>query len=271
MTQRLAAAAVVGWCLILQLSVTAAPKSPKRDEQRENEAVAEARRDLQDAQDDLKQAEKKAQGELRQWQQAVEELRQATARLSKVREQLEGEHAEITGLGSARSRLQQVTEEISRRSPSVLSAVVEQNAELRKQIAELEVQANQEGDLAARRAAIKALPDLRTRWTRLEEAALASHPETTTLVQQQKEARQEVQRAGERFEKAVETAPQWRDAQSSVTKARRDAERMEESADQALQQSVRARQRVAKARQHLEQKELQDRRDSNRPKPKKNN
>lgn len=251
-------------------SVTADQKQPssKQDEKRENEAVREAERDVEDARGKLKAAEGEAREASKAWKSALTERQAAAAALQEVRERLEAEHQESTGLAEARRRLKESAAELASVSRPILEKVHQLQPDVVSELAGLHEHLRQQDDPVLRREAATKIPPLTARLRELEREALRQDPQAAKLLETVDQQESRVRDSVKKFDLAVERDPNLRRAQQAFTMADRRAEQAEESAAKATRRVNDARNALAKAMERLQQKQLQDRRDDNR-KPKK--
>ncbi len=242
--------------------------APKQDEKRENEAVREAERDVEDAQEKLKQAEGAARDASKAWKSALMERQAALATLQKVRDRLEQEHEASTGLAAARQQLKDSAAELARVSRPILERVHLEQAEIVAELSALQEHLKQPDDPVLRREAATKIPPLTARLRELERAALLKDPPAAKLLETVDKHESRVRDAVKKFDLAVERDPELRTAQQTFAAADRRAEQAEESAAKVTRGLAEARSGLAKATARLQQKQLQDRRDDNR-KPKK--
>lgn len=245
-------------------------QAQKRDEQRENEAIRKAQAHLNDVQKALKQAEDELKSAQQKATQAIAKRQAATNSLQKVLDRLEAEHAEMTGLASARKAYAAMETEFEQESEPIL-------AELRKTT---EYQAltqkieNGKASLKAddsdidRAALARENLEAAQRLRELELAAFRRDPSLNRLLARVEQAQEEVRKASAKFEKAVERDSELKSARKAFEEAKSAQTQAENTLAKQSREVALARNNVTQAARILQQKKLADQRDTNRSKPK---
>uniref|UniRef100_A0A7C2JZN6 Uncharacterized protein n=1 Tax=Schlesneria paludicola TaxID=360056 RepID=A0A7C2JZN6_9PLAN len=244
--------------------------SPHEDERRENEAVQEAQRDLQEARDHQKEAEKELLAEQVKARQAAAAHKAATAALRKIEDRLESEHGEKTGLTAARSKLREAQAELDRLSKPIVERVHNEQSALVKAVerARQAIKPRDDESEESRSAAVAEHAKLTKQLRELERSALETDATVKPLLARVEAAEAGVQAALKKFESAVERDPELKSARKAIDAAKRDLEAAENAVAKAARAVAEARNKVAQANQKLNQKVADDMRDRN-PKKKK--
>jgi len=266
--------ALCGLCIGLSTGPVSAQKKPlpRQDEQRENAAVKEAQRDLQEARDKLRDAEKSLTQEQVQLRQANAAQKTATSAVQKVQDRLEEQHGERTGLVPARQKLKDVQIELDRASKSVLDRVHTEQKPLVEALdrAKQALKPSDDEIPQSRREAVAEHAKLSKQLRDAERQALEADATTKPLLQRVDAAESAVQAAVRKFEIAVERDGDLKAARQAFEKSKRDVDAAETSLTRSSRTVAEARNRLAQATQKLQQKQAADARDNNQPRKKSN-
>lgn len=249
----------------------------KKDERRENEAVRKARQDVKAAQDAETEAEKAARKSADELKSAGRALTQAARQLQTLRDSLEDKHSEGAGLAEARRAAEAAQRDYQAAGEPVLRRLKEtskyQSAvaaakEADQRMVSLRTDTDADFDMnlkeLAEAARIKLVPGQMEREALDADASLQSQQARLVTAEAAIAAiRKDVDRAIEKDPALKAATERIEQARQAVAVARRNAEREE-------RQLAGARQKLAREQQDLQQKIAADRRDDNKPNPKKN-
>lgn len=249
----------------------------KKDERRENEAVRKARQDVKDAQDAETAAERSSRKAADELKAAERSLVRAARQLQSLRESLEDKYAEAAGLAEARRAVEAAQRDYQSAGQPILQRLKE-TAKYQAAVAAakeadqrmIKLRAESDGDFETNRKELAEAARLKLVPGRLEREALdadaALKSERTRVVATEAAIatiRKDVDRAIEKDPALKAAAERIEQARQAVSAARRNADREE-------RQLADARQKLAREQQDLQQKIAADRRDDNKPNPKKN-
>lgn len=258
------------WIVAALLAALAAPagaapkKAQKNDEQRENAAVKEARKEVNAAQERQRTATKAVRDAEQALNQAELQQRRAASELQKTAERLENEYADTLGLTAARKNLKD-----SQARLDAISRPVLQEARLTAAIRDAQAAVDRErqrlemlrtttapGDRAA-------LARLNAALNRLEREALRRDPRTQLPQRSVDEAEESVHNQLAAVQKAAARSPVYQTAEQAFETARRDAAKSRQILEKQQRELQDAAQSVTRAEQALARKVAADARDPN--------
>ena len=253
-------------------------QAQKNDEKRENEAVHKAQQDVKAAQAAETAAERSAKKAIDELRSAERELVQAASNLKKVREDLEEKHAESAGLTAARKNAESARMAYESAGKPVLQRLAETAKhkqavaaakEAEQRLARLRNDSDGNADdrikQSAEAARIKLVPGQLERGALDAESSLKPHRDKLTA------AEVAVVAARKTADRAIDKDPALKGATDKVERAKEAVASARRNAGQEEKQLVAARQKLAREQQDLQQKIAADKRDDNKPNPKKNN
>lgn len=263
------------WCIAIALAFLAAPalgapsKAQKNDEQRENAAVKEARKEVNAAQDRQRAAAKAVRDAEQALNQAEQQQRRAATELQKTGERLENENAELLGLTTSRSALKAAQAQLDAASRPVLqevrrtAAVLDAQAALDRERTRLE--ALRPSGAAADRAE---LARLTAAVNRLERESLARDSRTQIHQRAVDEAEEAVRKQLAIVQRETSRSPAWQAAERTFEAARRDVSQARQTVEKHQRDLQEAARAVDRAEQTLAKKTAADARDPNNRKGK---
>lgn len=261
--------------LLLSTASADAPRrsqAAKNDEKRENEAVRKAQQELKEAVDAERNAERSAQRAVDAVRTAERALTQATARLQKVRDELESKHAEAAKLTAARKTADEARQAYQAASQPFLQRLTEtsayQQALAAAQSAEESLKKLPSDDTAdtARKERAE-LARAAQEPARLQREALEAETSLNPLRNRLKGADEGVAAAQRIIDRAIENDPALKEVRDQIERARQQVAAARKDAAQEERQLAEARQKVVRRRMDVQQKVAADQRDDNRGKP----
>lgn len=263
------------WIVAVLLTALAAPaiaaprKAQKNDEQRENAAVKEARKEVGAAQDRQRTAAKAVRDAEQALNQAELQQRRAAAELQKAADRLETELADLHGLTQARRNLRDVQTRLDAISRPVLQEA-RQTAALREAQAAVDRERQRIDALrtTAGPADRAALARLTAALNRLEREALGR--DTRTQLQQKAvdDAEESVRRQLAAVQKEAARSPVYQTAEQAFETSKRDVSRARQALEREQRDLREAAQAITRAEQNLARKTAADARDPNNRKGK---
>lgn len=249
----------------------------KNDERRENEAVRKARQDVKAAQDAETAAERSSRKAADELKAAERTLVQAARQLQTLRETLEDKHADAVGLVEAR----RAAEAAQRAYEAAGKPVLQRLAETAKYQAAVAAAKEADQRLASLRSATDGDPDLHRKQLaeaariklvpgQLEREALDADASLKSEREQLMAAEANVAAIRKDVDRAIEKDPALKAAAERIEQARQAVSGARRNADREGRQLADARQKLVREQQDLQQKIAADRRDDNKPNPKKN-
>lgn len=250
-------------------AVGAPSKAQKNDEQRENAAVKEARKDVNAAQDRQRAAAKAVRDAEQALNQAEQQQRRAASELQKAGDRLETELADLHGLTQARRSLREVQSRLDAISRPVLQEA-RQTAALREAQAAVDRE-RQRIDALRTNAGPEdraALARLTAALNRLEREALGRDARTQLQQRAVDDAEESVRKQLAVVQKEAARSPVYQTAEQAFESAKRDVARARQTLEKEQRDLREAAQAVTRAEQNLARKMAADARDPNNRKGK---
>lgn len=266
-----------GVTVVRSASAAQQTNAQKKDERRENEAVRKARQDVKAAQDAETAAEKTARKSADELKAAGRALTQAARQLQTLRESLEDKHAEAAGLVEARRAVEAAQRDYQLAGQPVLQrlketakyqAAVAAAKEADQRMASL--RAETDGDFETNRKELAEAARIKLVPGQLEREALDADGALKTERARVVTAEATIAAIRKDVDRAIEKDPALKTATERIEQARQAVNVARRSSDRDVRQLADARQKLAREQQDLQQKIAADRRDDNRPNPKKN-
>ncbi len=254
-------------CVCTQTSLVCADQKSRansRDEKRENEAVKEARQDLDKAKDRLKDEEKQLRAARADFQKAEQERKQAASALQKLREQIEEKYEQETGLQAARQNLKQLTTERDRVLGPIVQAIRQRETGLSAGLKQAEEKLSRATTLDERKGAAKQIAEYQAQFRQLEAAAIEADPRAKELSRKVTLQEQQVQSANQKLDRIIERDNQLKAAEQKFAASRKAEDAAEQAVSKASRDVAQAQTSVDRAEKQLAQKVAQDRKDKNR-------
>lgn len=239
-------------------------RANSRDEKRENEAVKEARQDLDKAKDRLKDEEKQLRAGRADFQKAEQERKQAASTLQKLREQVEEKYEQETGLLAARQNLKQLTIERDRVLGPIVQAIRQRETGLSAGLKQAEEKLSRATTLDERKGAAKQIAEYQAQFRQLEAAAIEADPRAKDLSRKVTLQEQQVQTANQKLDRIIERDNQLKAAEQKFAASRKAEDAAEQAVSKASRDVAQAQAGVDRAEKQLAQKVAQDRKDKNR-------
>ncbi|ADG68712.1 hypothetical protein Plim_2890 [Planctopirus limnophila DSM 3776] len=254
-------------CVCTQTTVACADQKSRansRDEKRENEAVKEARQDLDKAKDRLKDEEKQLRAARADFQKAEQERKQAASALQKLREQMEEKYEQETGLQAARQNLKQLTIERDRVLGPIVQAIRQRETGLSAGLKQAEEKLSRATTLDERKGAAKQIAEYQAQFRQLEATAIEADPRAKELSRKVALQEQQVQSANQKLDRIIERDNQLKAAEQKFAASRKAEDVAEQAVSKASRDVAQAQASVDRAEKQLAQKVAQDRKDKNR-------